>query len=187
MDPRVARSRASLLEAATDLLVDGGPRAVTVDAVSERSGVAKSTMYRHFPSRTDLLVNVVRHNLPKDDFTVPEAGFEESLRALLHGIATSIADPEWSRILPALLALRATIPELDDLVEADRQEKDARLRVVLERGIAEGLVEPDVDARTMSFLLIGPLVFALLQRDVARLPLLADAIVDRFLAGGRSG
>ena len=55
MDPRVARSRASLLEAATDLLVDGGPRAVTVDAVSERSGVAKSTLYRHFPSRDDLV------------------------------------------------------------------------------------------------------------------------------------
>lgn len=187
MDPRVARSRASLLQAATELLVDGGPRAVTVDAVSERSGVAKSTMYRHFPSRTDLLISVVRHNLPADQFPTPEGDFEESLRGLLHSIATSIADPEWARILPALLTLRATIPDLADLVEADRQDKDARLKEVLDRGVAEGLVPADIDVRTTAFLLIGPLVFAVLQQDLERLPVLADEVVDRFVAGLRRG
>ena len=50
-DPRVARSRTAVLDAATHLLVTGGPAAVTVDAVVAESGVAKSTIYRHWRSR----------------------------------------------------------------------------------------------------------------------------------------
>ena len=58
VDPRVERSRAVITSAATDLLMQGGVHAVTVDAVIARSGVARSTIYRHFPASTDLLAAV---------------------------------------------------------------------------------------------------------------------------------
>src|SRR4029077_11891972 len=45
-NPRIARTRERVIRSATDLLVEGGPWAVTVDAVVARSGVAKSTIYR---------------------------------------------------------------------------------------------------------------------------------------------
>lgn len=54
MDARVARTHAAVMQAATDLLVEGGPNAMTVDAVVARSGVAKSTVYRHWATRDDL-------------------------------------------------------------------------------------------------------------------------------------
>ena len=54
-DPRPARSRARLLEAATALLRTGGPSAVTVDAVTRGANVARATLYRHFPSGNELL------------------------------------------------------------------------------------------------------------------------------------
>ena len=47
-DPRPARSRARLLDAATALLRSGGPSAVTVDAVTRGANVARATLYRHF-------------------------------------------------------------------------------------------------------------------------------------------
>ena len=52
------RTREAVLTAATDLLVEGGPSAVTIDAVVARSGVAKSTIYRHWESRDEVLVAV---------------------------------------------------------------------------------------------------------------------------------
>ena len=58
-DPRVARSRAAVISAATELLVDAGPNAVTIDAIVARSGVAKSTIYRHWASRDDVLLDVM--------------------------------------------------------------------------------------------------------------------------------
>ena len=54
-DPRPARSRARLLDAATALLRSGGPSAVTIDAVTRSANVARATLYRHFPSANDLL------------------------------------------------------------------------------------------------------------------------------------
>ncbi len=54
-DPRPARSRARLLDAATALLRSGGPSAVTIDAVTRSANVARATLYRHFSSGNDLL------------------------------------------------------------------------------------------------------------------------------------
>ena len=64
VDARVARSRAAVVRAATDLLVEGGPSAVTIDAIVARSGVAKSTIYRHWASRDDVLLDVMESCAP---------------------------------------------------------------------------------------------------------------------------
>lgn len=54
-DPRLARTRARALTAAYELLLEVGFGQVTMDGVSARSGVAKSTLYRHWASRDELL------------------------------------------------------------------------------------------------------------------------------------
>ena len=56
-DPRVARSRAAVLDATVDLLGEVGHGGTTVEAIAERSGVAKTTIYRHWPSRAPLLID----------------------------------------------------------------------------------------------------------------------------------
>ena len=64
--PRIPASPAAerVIRGATDLLVEGGPWAVTVDAVVARSGVAKSTIYRHWESRDELLVEILASCAP---------------------------------------------------------------------------------------------------------------------------
>lgn len=63
-DPRIERSRALILDAATQLLTEGGPTAVTIDAVTARSGVARSTVYRHFSTSTEVLAAAFERALP---------------------------------------------------------------------------------------------------------------------------
>ena len=46
-DPRMARTRARAFEATLELAAESGLHACTFDAVSERSGIARSTLYRH--------------------------------------------------------------------------------------------------------------------------------------------
>ena len=55
VDPRWLRSRTRLLDAAADLLRAGGIDAVTIDAVTKESKVARTTLYRHFGCSSDLL------------------------------------------------------------------------------------------------------------------------------------
>lgn len=182
VDPRVARSRARLLDAATELLVDGGPRAVTVDAVAEESGVAKSTLYRHFPSRTDLLVAVLNHNAPKLGPISTSDDFATALRSLVRSAAATMADPDWARIAPALLSLKNTVPDVRELSEAERSAQLEQLRRLIELGQAEGLVPDGTDPGRTANLLIGPLVMAMLHESLDDIESLADEITDRYLA-----
>lgn len=56
---RTAATRARLVEAAYDCLLETGYAATTVGAVQERAGVARGTLLHHFPTRASLMVGVV--------------------------------------------------------------------------------------------------------------------------------
>ncbi|MGD9705755.1 MAG: TetR/AcrR family transcriptional regulator [Acidimicrobiia bacterium] len=188
-DPRVARSRTRLLAAATALLIEGGPRGVTVDAVAERSGVAKSTLYRHWSSVNELLIDVMRANVPESMQVDLDAGFEAALRRWIEQAVTTLSAPDWARILPVLLELRSQSPEMAELLAADFDDKLATVASILELGAAEGRLPAGLDARLVTETLIGPLVLAALSGDearVAELTELAEYVVDRFLTSYRS-
>jgi AcrR family transcriptional regulator len=182
MDPRVARSQAAVVRAATDLLVEGGPSAVTVDAIVARSGVAKSTIYRHWESRDEILYSVMESCAPNLQAPPPELDYEGALRDLVDQFVQMSNDPEWTRVFPALLMLRAheqTIAHIQDRMETEQED---RLAEVLQRGIAEGKVRPDVDKNVVAAILIGPLVFAHLTGKLAIDQALADQAVAVTLA-----
>jgi AcrR family transcriptional regulator len=171
-----------LLTAATDLLVEAGPRAVTVDAVAERSGVAKSTLYRHWNSRQSLLIDVMRSNVPEIAPPPPELDFETALRTLVHDVAATLVQPEWSHIMPALISLRRQVPELRELSDSDRDAKTEVLAEVLQRGVDEGRLPDGLNPHHVGNVLIGPLVFAILEGHEDEAYEIARYTVDRFIA-----
>jgi len=52
----LARARERILDTAYELFSRRGVRGVGIDEVIERAGVAKATLYRHFPSKDDLII-----------------------------------------------------------------------------------------------------------------------------------
>jgi AcrR family transcriptional regulator len=56
---RLAEREQSILDAATALAAEGGMAAVQVAAVATRAGIAAGTVYRYFPSKTDLIAELV--------------------------------------------------------------------------------------------------------------------------------
>lgn len=170
-----------MIDAATALLVEAGPRGVTVDAVCERSGVAKSTLYRHWGSREDLLVEVLRCNLPEVSDVDLADGFDAALRQHMANVACTFADPEWARIMPALFMLKNQVHQVDELTQDDRDHKLGQLGRILQLGIDEGRLPSDLDPATAAAVLFGPLMFVTLvgEGDLGRV---ASFAVERFLA-----
>ncbi|MFD1814633.1 TetR/AcrR family transcriptional regulator [Rhodococcus gannanensis] len=193
-DPRRARSRARLLDAATALLARGGIDAVTIDAVTEAAHVARATLYRHFDSGTELLAAAFARLVPPAS-SVPEgAPLRDQLIALLEeqdrvideaptqltalcwlGMGPGIGDPGSGRTAGAdrteLHSLRQRI------VARYREPFD---RVFVSEECRDRLGEFDHDVALAQ--LIGPLVFA---RLATLPPLDARArvqIVDDFLS-----
>ena len=127
-DPRPARSRARLLEAATTLLRAGGPSAVTVDAVLRGANVARATLYRHFPSGNDLLAAAFQSLIPPAPMPPEEGSLHDRLTALLLAWAEHIA--EAPALLTAMnwLALGRDLDALPDAGEATDSDEVRTLR-----------------------------------------------------------
>lgn len=173
-DPRPARSRARLLEAATTLLSAGGPSAVTVDAVLRGANVARATLYRHFSSGTDLLAAAFQSLIPPAPMPPEEGSLRDRLVALLTAWAEHIAEA------PALLTAMNWLAlgrDLDQMPEAHSAADSDEIRTLRER-IAQQYAAPfdaifdspqaaaelvEFDRATAMTLLLGPLVTARLS------------------------
>lgn len=184
-DPRVARSRAAVLETGVELLVEGGPNAVTVEAVSQRSGVAKTTIYRQWASREDLVVDVIGEVVHRPPPPPADMPFEQALRTLIRENCVHARDDRLRRAFPALLLAKAQAQnELERLRTENEHDQRALFEGLLRRGVAEGYLTPDVTLEDAMLQLVGPLVlitcdFHQFDDDVA------DRIVDLFLASHR--
>jgi len=175
-----------VLRAATDLLVEGGPYAVTIDAIVARSGVAKSTIYRHWQSRDEVLLSVIESCAPKLPEPDPDADVVDALRAVVHAMVDALRDPEWARMLPALLMLKnheAGIKAIDERLE---HEQDMVVTTLIERAAKDGVLEPGIDVPEATTLLLGPLLFAHLTESVPLDDAFADRTLDRFLQAYRA-
>ena len=110
---------------------------------------------------------------------------EVALRSLVRELATTLADPEWARILPALIQLKQQIPELQQLSEGDTEEKLHVLQRVLCAGVEAGALPADVDVHLVAHVLIGPMLFAALSGSGDDIVVIGDYCVDRLLASYR--
>ena len=194
-DPRPARSRARLLEAATALLRTGGPSAVTIDAVTRGANVARATLYRHFSSANDLLAASFMSLIPPPPMPPEDGSLRERLTAVVVAWAESFADAPTTLTAMAWLSLGPDIgqlpdalhhdtlsPEMHSLRERIAQQYSAPFDLILDSPAAAAELRP-VD-RTVAFaLLIGPLAFGristLAEFDYQTV---AQAAVDGFLA-----
>lgn len=181
-DPRIARSRAAVLDAATALLVDGGPNAVTVDAIVASSGVAKSTIYRHWDSRDEILVAVFESCAPNPPTLDESLPFVDALRTFSRDVVHILQDPQWARLIPVMLMLKyheGGIAAVEDRLEVRQRDAVAE---ALHRGVDEGVLRPGLDVGEATAHLVGPLLFAHLTGNVELTPEFADRTVDVFLA-----
>lgn len=128
-NPRVQRTRNHLLTAARELLAETGPVGLTYSTLAERAGVTRQTVYRHWPSRAALLVDLMLGG-PAADYPEPgtdpyavavdwllsmRAGMGDQARraAILAVTAQADTDEESSQALSQIVAGRlAALNEL---------------------------------------------------------------------------
>ena len=157
LDPRIERSRRVVLEATVGLIAEAGYGAVTIEAVAARSGVAKSTIYRHWPSRLEL-INDAFHEL-KPTVPMPTEGtVRDRLIAFLEHVARNIGTSTWSACLPALIDAAEHDPDARALhcrlTEAGRQS----LVDLLEEGVGNGELPTGLDLELLAEALFGPIL-----------------------------
>ncbi|WP_210162976.1 TetR/AcrR family transcriptional regulator [Pleomorphomonas oryzae] len=167
MDERVRRSRAAVLTATAELLFERGYSGVSVDEISRRSGVAKTTIYRHWPARTDLLRDACANiGTPQ---TTPDLGsLRADIAALMAALGEALTTARWTSVLPSIIDAGERAPEMADMYRRLQQGYSAPFETVIRRGIARGELPADTDVAALVAALIGPLFY---RRWFSREPL----------------
>lgn len=158
LDSRVRRSRDRVLTTTFDLLGEGGVGGLTVDEVARRSGVAKTTIYRHWPSREALVIDACSRIT--DEQEVPDTGsLEGDVTAILTNIGRLLGTARWSTVLPSIIDVAERDPEFADIHRRIQHGHAAPLREVIDRAAGRGEIAPTVDRSAMIAGLMGPLFY----------------------------
>jgi AcrR family transcriptional regulator len=185
--PRSERARRAILQAANELLDGEGFAAVTVEAIAERAGVSKATVYRWWPNRAavvmDGFLSIVSSEVP-----FPHTGHaREDIRIHMRRLAEAFSG-KIGRTVAALIAEGQSDPELAEALRSRwLSVRRAEAREILELGIERGQLREDLNAEVAVDVLYGPIYFRML---VGHAPLegdFADALADHIFAGLAAG
>lgn len=169
--------------AALEVLAQNGVAAFSVAQVAARSGVAKSSIYRRFPTRDDLLIGAVER-LNDDLPAVPADGTaRDRLVALLSGIRHRSPAGLHGRLMMQVAGSQD--PRLTQLVY-DRvvRPRHTVVRAVISDGVARGEFRGDLDLEVLIPALVGPMLYLRMWHAV---PAVAgtsvEAVVDQLMSG----
>src|SRR5262245_17541614 len=156
-DPRIERTRRVVLEAAITLLSEGGYMRGTLGAVAAASGVAKSTIYRHWPNRS-ALINDAFHEL-KPPVPLPVGGDVRSrVTVLLEHLARLLVSSTWSSCLPALIDAAERDPEARELHDGLARSGRQVIVDLLAEGVRTGELPADTDVGLLAEAMAGAIV-----------------------------
>lgn len=147
------RNRERILEAAKDAFTRSGADA-SLDDIAKQAGVGPGTLYRHFPTREELLKAVYRAELEKlaaagQKFAQTKSPIE-ALRAWLLLFVDAIAAKQL--IAPALNTL---LGDPKKVFEASYAEMQQALRALVRRAVESGEIRSDLDPMDLLRALVG--------------------------------
>lgn len=179
--PLSTEARERILTSSRELLLDSGLAAFTVDEIAARSGVAKTTIYRHFDSTNELLIATLDQLVVS--FPVPDTG---DLRSdLLELAATAVpifSDLNLRRLLLGVISMAAGDDELDRIHRAMMHERKGPLRAVIEAARSRGELPSALTFDVAFDFLEGPFTTRWLHDPLALGQIDIEATVDRAIA-----
>jgi AcrR family transcriptional regulator len=156
-----------------------------VEAVAARSGVAKSTIYRHWRDKWELALDAVMIDmLPRFDEPIDVGDTRRELLTFVNQVVRMLAAAPFGPAMQGLVSQIATDPELARVYrEKVVQPRLAELAPVIQRGIARGDLRANTEVRLFHELLVGPIFYRLLLSGASLDRNLGPRIVDAILAG----
>lgn len=177
--PRSEEARRRVVESTVDVLLLDGVDGATIEDIAAASGVAKSTIYRHFGTRAQLLAEAVRSCIV--EHPTPDTG---SLAGDLTALFTRYDDSEETKrlneLFPMLLDASRRDPAIKEVMDDVILERQRPMRTVLKLAKARGEIDPELDLEIAVAMLIGPFTYRRMVQDAE----ITDDFVAAVVPGG---
>jgi AcrR family transcriptional regulator len=157
--PRSDRIHQAVLAATQELLAEGGYPAATVDAIAQRSGVSKATIYKHWPSRTAVAAKafglMMAEALPLPDTGTTEGDLTEQVRRVSAFYASPLGTA-FAQLVAACVDDPSGAPYFREYFLNGRR---AAIRELWQRALGRGDANPNIAVDDVIDILFGPLIF----------------------------
>jgi len=183
--PRSEKAREAILAAAAELLLNRGLGAVNMDAVAERAGVSKATIYRWWPTKETLALDALYHEWAAARPHAPETGsLRGDLLALLRPWVRLVGTRPYGRVIAAFITEAHTDPAFaEQYRERFVEPRRDQARPILARAIERGELPASTDVELALDMLYGPLYHRLLHGHAPLNERFLCDLVDTVLAG----
>ena len=186
--PRSEKADRAIIDATLRMVGEHGVAGTTIEGVAAEAGVGKTTIYRRWPNKNDLILAAISDIVPPGD--PPDTGtMAGDMAALAATQQRRLSGSRLSGIVPRVLAESMSDPKLhQDYVERVVEPFRAMLRLFIERGIERGELRADLEVEALVDLLHGIPIYRMLmsrgdpayleQVPGAYMPILAPGILN---------
>ena len=179
--PRSEPKRQAILDA-TFALIDGlGFTGVSVDRIAEHAGVGKATIYRWWPNKAALTIDVILSNFDPGTPHPPTGSARQDLATHLRHMIRIFRGARTGPMIASVLAEAQHDSELAAEVDARVQApRRAGAKQILEDGIARGELRTDLDCDAVLDVIYGPLYYRFLVTHQPMSSRYADTVLDHI-------
>jgi AcrR family transcriptional regulator len=182
--PRSLKAETAIVEATADLMTGGRFNDITAEAIARKAGVSKATLYKWWPNKTHLVLDVLRQKVAEAQ-DIPDTGRAlDDLIIALQGFVRLYKGTAYGAILRDLMAEGMTDPEVMGVFN-DRffVRRRAGWHTIWHRGVARGELRADIDPQLGLDLLYGPAFMRLMNGSSPLTEDDAEAMVRTVFAG----
>jgi AcrR family transcriptional regulator len=160
--PRSAQAHRKVVDAAVQLFSERGIDATSMDAIAEASGVSKATIYKHWPDKDSLCLEVMGylHGLDEEPPVFDSGDFRTDLIAQLQYQPAADRQALRDKMTPHMIAYASRNRVLGAAWRA-RVVEPARVALanMLKRGEKRGVLRRGIDPEIGIALLLGPMIY----------------------------
>jgi AcrR family transcriptional regulator len=185
--PRKPETDAAILEAVLEVFAVFGYEGMSVEAVAAKSGVGKTTIYRRWPSKDDLIIAAIQDIMIAVEPEVT-GDLRQNLVAMVSGALGFMKTSKAGLIFPRMCGeVAGQTPLGHRYVETVIGPRRKVVRDVLKRAIEVGELRSDIDVALMADLLVGPIIMRKILGELDQSPTnTAEQLVDSLLDGWKA-
>jgi AcrR family transcriptional regulator len=160
--PRSAQSHQAMLQATLELLAEVGFEAMSIEAIASRAGVGKTTIYRRYSSKAELVADAIESI--REEIVIPDTGsLWGDMDALIQNAAQISLNPLGRQTVAMIISSASSNAEFAQIYWTKYlQPRREAFAVVLERAKARQEVKPDLDPGLVFDTMSGIMLYALI-------------------------
>lgn len=142
---QITRTKEQVLDATAELLREIGYRELSIDRVIERSGVARSTIYRHWSNKAQLAIDAFDRALGPNPPTADHGSVREDLIASYTRFPKILQRSIWGTMLPSIIEASKTDPMFEGLLSNTVHARKENMRELFNRAKERGEIREDAN------------------------------------------